>query len=129
MICSLILRFLRLDFVPVVGANMEDRYRKALDQFGVLAYLSHTSAGPESISMEDIMKSIFYSAPGIDYHRRSIKSMVVDGEVAAKEGRLQDYTQMINVRDILDVARRLVAKEINKHDIAYLRSTLLEGVL
>lgn len=129
MICSLILRFLRLDFVPVVGANMEDRYRKALDQFGVLAYLSRTSAGPESISMEDIMKSIFYSAPGIDYHRRSIKSMVVDGEVAAKEGRLQDYTQMINVRDILDVARRLVAKEINKHDIAYLRSTLLEGVL
>ena len=129
MICSLILRFLQLDFVPAVGANMEDRYRKALEEFGVLAYLSRPSSGPESISMEDIMKSIFYSAPGIDYHRRSIKSMVVDGEIAAKEGRLQDYTQMINVRDILDVARRLVAKEINKHDIAYLRSTLLEGVL
>ncbi len=108
---------------------MEDRYRKALEEFGVLTYLSRTSSGPEGISMEDIMKSIFYSAPGIDYHRRSIKSMVVDGEIAAKEGRLQDYTQMINVRDILDVARRLVAKEINKHDIAYLRSTLLEGVL
>jgi hypothetical protein len=113
----------------MVGANMEDRYRKALEEFGVLTYLSRTSSGPEGISMEDIMKSIFYSAPGIDYHRRSIKSMVVDGEIAAKEGRLQDYTQMINVRDILDVARRLVAKEINKHDIAYLRSTLLEGVL